>query len=645
MKKLLLMLSAAVVTSVAANAQSRLCLYEEFSGENCGPCAAANPGLWTLLSGNTSKAILIKYQSPIPSAGPIYNQYKTVTDARLLYYSVPFAPYGRLNGTKLGSGTAAPSSPGHVANLTQTDIDNDYNAGSPFSMSITHTWNATGDSVTANVSITANSAFAPSGANLKLRIAIIEHLVYASAPGTNGEKDFHNVVREMVPNATGTQLPNSWTASQTQTYTIKGRVPAFVDKSNNEVRLVAWIQNDADKSIPQAAQSTFVPISLDAGSAGVSTPKDLVCTSSSTTVSPVVVLKNSGSTTLTSAKIYYRADNTAAQVFNWTGTLAPGATTNVTLTPGIALTPGNRTIIDSVVAPNGMTDINLGNALSATKVIVYNTTGNALPLSTGFENGGQLPTNWIIWDYDENGNVPVMGYSTSGAIGHANSTYTLWFRFPYEASGETNYVIMPQGTLPSGPKALDFWVAHALRTGANVDKLEVVYSTDCAANWTTVWSKTGTQLASAAPTANTTAYVPVQADWKKWSVDMSSVPANAMIALRGVGASGQNMFIDDVNLRTGPAGVGEIIANSQVSLYPNPAKESATLDFTLSKSGKVVVNVSDATGRIVAVAADATMAQGAQHITIPTAALAAGVYNISIQTEEGTLTQRLSVLK
>jgi hypothetical protein len=39
------------------------------------------------------------------------------------------------------------------------------------------------------------------------------------------------------------------------------------------------------------------------------------------------------------------------------------------------------------------------------------------------------------------------------------------------------------------------------------------------------------------------------------------------------------------------------------------------------------------------------MTAGAQHVNIPTTALAAGVYQISIQTEEGTLTQRLSVVK
>jgi hypothetical protein len=204
---------------------------------------------------------------------------------------------------------------------------------------------------------------------------------------------------------------------------------------------------------------------------------------------------------------------------------------------------------------------------------------------------------------------------------------------------------MPQGNLPAGAKAIDFWVAHALRTGAGVDKLEIIYSTNCGSSWNVLWSKTGTELATASPTPNANAYVPAQTDWKFWSVNATSIPAGAMIAFRGVGASGQNMFVDDVNLRAGAAGIDEIIANGEVSIYPNPAKESATLSFNLNKTGKVVVNVLDAAGRTVSVASDATMTKGEQKISISTANMAAGVYNINIQTEEGNVTKRLTVVK
>lgn len=48
----------------------RLVLYEEFTGENCPPCASINPALNALLAlpTNTPKVQSIKWQVPIPSA-------------------------------------------------------------------------------------------------------------------------------------------------------------------------------------------------------------------------------------------------------------------------------------------------------------------------------------------------------------------------------------------------------------------------------------------------------------------------------------------------------------------------------------------------------------------------------------------------
>ena len=274
MKKVLLTAVALAAGSASLHAQQRLALYEEFSGENCVPCAASNPALWTLLSANTSKVLLIKYQSPIPSAGPIYNAYTTVTNARLSYYSVPFAPYGRLDGTVQGVGS---SSPGHVNYLTQGIINTEAAAPTPFNITSSHQWNATGDSVTVSVNLAALSAYAPAGANLKLRVALIEHLQYPVAPGTNGETEFHNVVREMYPNAGGTQLPNAWTAGQSQSFTLKGRVPSYVDKAGVDTRVAVWIQDDATKGVPQALATAPVPLPVDIASAALTVPSSLVC--------------------------------------------------------------------------------------------------------------------------------------------------------------------------------------------------------------------------------------------------------------------------------------------------------------------------------------------------------------------------------
>src|SRR5262245_46148434 len=116
MKKFTLTL-AFVFACIFAFAQSpRLQIIEEFSGENCGPCAAYNPGFFATLMGgsNPSLIIPIKYQDNIPSAGPVlYYQTSTEVLARQTYYSVPFAPFAVREGKYFRD---------NVANFNQADI-------------------------------------------------------------------------------------------------------------------------------------------------------------------------------------------------------------------------------------------------------------------------------------------------------------------------------------------------------------------------------------------------------------------------------------------------------------------------------------------------------------------------------------------
>ncbi|CAG0902347.1 unnamed protein product, partial [Darwinula stevensoni] len=79
------------------------------------------------------------------------------------------------------------------------------------------------------------------GTTMKLRIGMIEHLVYTTPPGSNGEKDFHNVVREMYPDAAGTTIPNAWTVVDqdaadnvsTSTVTVVSTAPKAIPYSND----------------------------------------------------------------------------------------------------------------------------------------------------------------------------------------------------------------------------------------------------------------------------------------------------------------------------------------------------------------------------------------------------------------------------
>lgn len=648
MKKLLLM-AATVGIAASSNAQTRLSLYEEFSGENCGPCAIANPGLWTLLSANKSKVLLIKYQSPIPSAGPIYLAYTTVTNNRLTYYSVPFAPYGRLNGTGLGTGTVYPTSPGHVSNLLQADIDAAYAVSSPFDITTTAVYNTTGDSVTTTVEVKCVAAYAPSGASLKLRVGMIEHLVYATPPGTNGEKEFHNVVREMYPDADGTTIPNAWTVGMTQTYVLKGKVRSFVSKPNKP-SMVAWIQNDNDKSIPQASQSAELPgtFATNINASAISTPNSIFCAGSSVT-SGTVTLKNNGtSTTITSATIWYRVGTGAWSSTPWTGSLAPGASTTVTLGPiTMPAASGVYTLQDSVTLSSAVDNDVLDNVASTT-ITVISTAPTPLPFSTDFEVSptvGGFPNGYYPYDIENSGRIWLNGDGGASSTYCHSGRFMPWFRLSAFPTGSTSLLIIPTPAI-SGNVAIDFWEAYAQTTSGSSDKLEVVYSKDCGQTWTTVWSATGSAHATTSPTS--TYWLPdrtVASTWAKRSVSLTGLPSGSIFAFRATDGGGNNLFIDDVTVRSGLSVENDVKVINAISLSPNPARDFTMINFHLNQSSKVDVQVIDALGRVVLDQPQGNLTTGSQQIRINTAELAGGLYMVKVSTENSSLVERFTVVK
>lgn len=629
MKRLILLVWLALGGS-GVNAQTKLSLYESFSGEHCISCATANPGLQSLIATNAGKALLISYPSNVPAAGPLYNTYPAISLARSSYYGITTAPQGRLNGTGLGSGSSSTTA-GHITNLRQTDIDAAAAITAPFNLSLSHSWSITGDSLTAMVTVTAPAAYAPVGANLKLRLALVEQVHYNAPPGINGEQDFPTTVRDMFPSAAGTAIQSTWTMAQSVTYPITGRVARFIDK--NKANLVAWIQNDADKSILQSAASTPLTIALDAGTTGVRPSARLHCASGNAVMTAAALLRNAGTSTLTRARIYYRTDvSPLTQFVNWTGSLQPGAATYVSLGT-VSIPGGNHYILDSVLLPNGVLDVNPGNAVGTGSVSVYNTVAANLPMVTGFEGaGGVIPAGWILYDADSNGrNFSVTNNIFGGPAGFGGSSYFLQHNNFYVPSGETDYAILPAAKIPANGAMLSFAYAHAQYAAEN-DKFEVVTSNDCGASWTSIWSASGSGLSTAPPTMDY--FIPTASQWATKLIYLNGITTGTMIALRATSDYGNSLYIDNVRLETA-AGVREQVQISGVSVSPNPAKDIVTLSFTANATTHFGVSLLDITGRKVSGIAGESYAAGSHKLTISTDGLPSGVYLIRIDGDDG----------
>jgi hypothetical protein len=330
-------------------------LIEEGSNASCAPCAAQNPAFKVLLDANTSKVIPLKYQWYFPGFDPMHNHNPTEANGRFDgYYGQNGVPTAMIDGTVP---TFAGGNPydGAPAGFTQELIDTRYAVPASFDIELTYSLTPETISVTA----TTNCTQAASG-NFKLRIAVVEkHIEFASAPGSNGETDFYSVMKKFLPNADGVAMAASYAVGETFTTTQTWDLANIYDI--NEVAVVAFIQNDANKEVMQAKFVQGLPVTAafttDAVASNISGVDGFSCVG---TINPTVTIQNYGSAPLTSLNVGYEINGTTGSI-PWTGNLAFYETANVSL-GSINFTPdADNTLNITTSNPNGSTDENTSN--------------------------------------------------------------------------------------------------------------------------------------------------------------------------------------------------------------------------------------------------------------------------------------------
>ncbi len=240
----LFLATTALLSGYMLQAQSqRLVFMEEFTQASCGPCAAANPTFNALLAANTSKAVSIKYQTSWPGVDPMNAQNPAEVAKRVAYYNVTGVPDAIMDGADYSS----------PQNVVQSTIDNEYAVTSPFTIQLNHWFNGANDSIYINCILTCTQNI--SMTDPRVRIAMVEKTInFTSAPGSNGETVFYNVMRKMYPTANGTGVATNWTVGQSKTISFNVAIPSYI-YSKPQIGVVAWIQDDGDKSVQQAGLS------------------------------------------------------------------------------------------------------------------------------------------------------------------------------------------------------------------------------------------------------------------------------------------------------------------------------------------------------------------------------------------------------
>ena len=244
MKKSVLFMLVAAFTgfSTMLFAQAKhYAIFEHFTQASCGPCAAQNPAMQATLNANVGRVHHISYHTSWPGVDPMNAYNATQVADRVTYYGVTGVP------DVVGQGNQYEGSP---TGVTQALVDNFASDPAPIRVIVKETSNGT----TRTVKVKVFTVDVVPAASYKIRLAVLEQWIhYASPPGSNGEKDFPDVFRKMVPSTAGDAfVPAALGDSVTHTYTYN---LDLVKWDTTQIYSLAFIQNDATKGILNSGSS------------------------------------------------------------------------------------------------------------------------------------------------------------------------------------------------------------------------------------------------------------------------------------------------------------------------------------------------------------------------------------------------------
>ena len=635
MKKTLLSLSLVLAFGFSNAQVQKTPFIEHFTQASCGPCASQNPGMYTTLNTfGSANYVKLTYQVSWPGSDPMNAEYPAGPSARTTYYNVSGVPDCSLSGGTTASPNTAVTAASLAAKAAET---------TPYSMTITHSWN-NGD-VTVDVDVT-NTSSSPANSMDKIYVAMVEdHVSYSSAPGSNGETDFYYVNREFYNATTGAAGATSGTslvtiaggATESYSFTIAAaNIPNYI-RDLNKLNFVAFIQNNSSKAVDQAAKSIpgNVPNLLDLSTSTSSVSGAGYCDYS---FDPVInFTNNTASIDVTQFVVEYAINGGTPVQQTYNGNLTQGQSTSINF-PNTNLNPGMSTVNYNVVSVNNGANLFSAGAISmgSENFSKINTTASSTPISEGFQGPDDEPApSGAIADNPNGITALTISDATVGAGwsigGHGNSDGCfMWFFYGTSAGQSSKLIFEKRDFSGTSGNQLTFSHAYAQYQTEN-DALKISISTDCGGNWTQVWSKSGATLATVpAQTAN---FFASATQWVDNTVDLSAYDnaPDVMIAFEGVSAYGNNLFIDDVNTSiASSAGTNNIF--SKLSIYPNPAK-----DILIIEGSYKSVDVFDVLGNLV------LSYKTTKNINV--SSLADGVYMLNIKTENGIVAKKITITK
>jgi hypothetical protein len=314
------------------------------------------------------------------------------------------------------------------------------------------------------------------------------------------------------------------------------------------------------------------PVNRDISVIAINNP-DAECNGNFT---PNITVKNNAVETVTAFSVSYRINNGALQTSTFTGQNIPfNGTLSVNLSAATGTTAaGQHTITAFTFNPVSLTgtgDQVLSNDTLTRPFAILGTL--ASPLIENFTNTLFPPAGWGVYNPDADQTWK------RDPVGNNNAGSAMMNNYRYNALGQFDYLHTPEITYTGVDSILmSFDIAAVTRIAPNntilpTDTVEVLVTTNCGASYTSIYKKWGAVLQTINDPVNPqpNEFFPSgSSQWRTEKFDLSSYAPNGPlhIVFKNSNAFGNNVFIDNVNIRTRilPAA----LKVDGIQLFPSP---------------------------------------------------------------------------
>jgi len=110
------------------------------------------------------------------------------------------------------------------------------------------------------------------------------------------------------------------------------------------------------------------------------------------------------------------------------------------------------------------------------------------------------------------------------------------------------------------------------------------------------------------------------------------------------GNNGDKQAFYNLVLTPASLSISETVLKSEnVKIYPNPSKDNAIVNYTLSNQTHISINITDLNGKIVSTPINEEASEGAYSKKLELSGLNAGTYFVKINTDDNTITKKLVI--